>query len=122
MLTILEIHPDAENEKLLKTISELQSKLEGANAQLASEQEKVCLFMTVSGFIWKKLHYLTSYFQAKKLAMENAKLQYRISHLVQAVRDGDSKLENLTGKNFSKLTFVSDNNLSYTLVLQLKSF
>ncbi|OAY43224.1 uncharacterized protein LOC110621101 [Manihot esculenta] len=65
---------DAENEKLLKTISELQSKLEGANAQLASEQEK-----------------------AKKLAMENAKLQYRISHLVQAVRDGDSKLENLTG-------------------------
>ncbi|KAF2289374.1 hypothetical protein P3X46_009243 [Hevea brasiliensis] len=65
---------DAENEELLKTISELQSKLEGANAELASEQEK-----------------------AKNLAMENAKLQYRILHLVRAVHDGDIKLENLTG-------------------------
>ncbi|XP_062004059.1 uncharacterized protein LOC133721453 [Rosa rugosa] len=29
----------------------------------------------------------------KKLAAENAKLQYRIHHLVQAVRDADVKLE-----------------------------
>ncbi|PRQ44831.1 hypothetical protein RchiOBHm_Chr3g0483561 [Rosa chinensis] len=29
----------------------------------------------------------------KKLAAENAKLQYRINHLVQAVRDTDVKLE-----------------------------
>lgn len=33
--------------------------------------------------------------QNKKLAAENAKLQYRIQHLVQAVRDGDDKLEKL---------------------------
>lgn len=33
--------------------------------------------------------------QNKKLAAENAKLQYRIQHLVQAVRDGDDKLEKM---------------------------
>ncbi|KAM6568262.1 hypothetical protein CsatB_016247 [Cannabis sativa] len=57
---------DAGNEELLKVISELQSKLESTNAELVSESEK-----------------------ARKLAVENAKLQYRIQHLVWAVEKAD---------------------------------
>lgn len=30
--------------------------------------------------------------------MENGKLQYRVIHLVQAIREGDAKLESLKGK------------------------
>ncbi|KAG6769159.1 hypothetical protein POTOM_024775 [Populus tomentosa] len=63
---------DAGSKEHLKTISELQAKLEGANAELALEREK-----------------------AKKLAVENGKLQYRVIHLVQAIREGDAKLESL---------------------------
>lgn len=37
-------------------------------------------------------------FQAKKLAVENGKLQYRIIHLVHAIREGDAKSESLKGK------------------------
>ena len=37
-------------------------------------------------------------FQAKKLVVENGKLQYRIIHLVQAIREGDAKSESLKGK------------------------
>ncbi|XP_015583641.2 uncharacterized protein LOC8284760 isoform X1 [Ricinus communis] len=70
---------DAQNEGLLKTIGELQTKLECVHAELASEQEK-----------------------ARKLAVENAKLQYRILHLVQAVRHSDSKLENMTSGSEAK--------------------
>lgn len=66
---------DAGSEEHLKTISELQAKLEGANAELALEREK-----------------------AKKLAVENGKLQYRVIHLVHAIREGDAKLESLKGK------------------------
>ncbi|KAB5551756.1 hypothetical protein DKX38_009067 [Salix brachista] len=66
---------DAGSEEHLKTISELQAKLEAANAELASEREK-----------------------AKKLAVENGKLQYRIIHLVHAIREGDAKSESLKGK------------------------
>ncbi|KAL9398324.1 hypothetical protein Peur_007285 [Populus x canadensis] len=65
---------DAGSEEHLKTISELQAKLEGANAELALEREK-----------------------AKKLAVENGKLQYRVIHLVHAIREGDAKLESLKG-------------------------
>uniref|UniRef100_A0A6N2K2Q0 Uncharacterized protein n=1 Tax=Salix viminalis TaxID=40686 RepID=A0A6N2K2Q0_SALVM len=65
---------DAGSEEHLKTISELQAKLEAANAELASEREK-----------------------AKKLAVENGKLQYRIIHLVHAIREGDAKSESLKG-------------------------
>lgn len=48
----METHPDAGNEELLKTITELQQKLEGANAELASEREEVlhiCTFAPSSG-------------------------------------------------------------------------
>lgn len=61
---------DTGSEEHLKTISELQSKLESANAELVSERKK-----------------------AGNLAAENAKLQYRIKHLVQAVEEADLKLE-----------------------------
>ncbi|CAK7342670.1 unnamed protein product [Dovyalis caffra] len=65
---------DAGGEEHLKTIIELQAKLERANAELASEREKT-----------------------KKLAVENGKFQYRIIHLVQAIREGDAKLESIKG-------------------------
>lgn len=42
---------------------------------------------------------MTCYLQAKKLAMENEKLKYRIAHLVQAVKVADQKLECMRGKN-----------------------
>ncbi|KAE8690014.1 6-phosphogluconate dehydrogenase family protein [Hibiscus syriacus] len=56
-------------------ISELQAKLEVANAEALSEREK-----------------------AKQLTMENEKLKYRISHLVQAVKEADQKLECVKSK------------------------
>ncbi|XP_021833263.1 uncharacterized protein LOC110773072 [Prunus avium] len=64
-------HPsDSANEDYSELINEIQSKLKDACAEIVLEQEK-----------------------NKKLAAENAKLQYRIHHLVQAVRDADDKLE-----------------------------
>ncbi|KAG6595681.1 hypothetical protein SDJN03_12234, partial [Cucurbita argyrosperma subsp. sororia] len=54
---------DAHDEEHLKTISELQSKLDSANEALIAEQKK-----------------------AEMVAAENAKLQYRILHLVRAAR------------------------------------
>uniref|UniRef100_A0A5B6YJI1 Uncharacterized protein n=1 Tax=Davidia involucrata TaxID=16924 RepID=A0A5B6YJI1_DAVIN len=60
---------DAENEELLKMVSDLQSKLEDAKA----EREKALK-------------------DVKNLATENAKLQYRITHLVRAVEEADCKL------------------------------
>ncbi|XVE95902.1 hypothetical protein REPUB_Repub02eG0175400 [Reevesia pubescens] len=65
---------DAGNQELSQFISELQAKLEDANAETLLEREK-----------------------AKKLALENEKLKYRIAHLVQAVREADQKLENIRG-------------------------
>ncbi|XP_059428001.1 uncharacterized protein LOC132161821 isoform X2 [Corylus avellana] len=58
------------NEDHLRLISELQSQLQEASAELVSEREK-----------------------AQKLAEENAKLQYRIIHLVRAAKEADLKLE-----------------------------
>ncbi|XP_007028707.2 PREDICTED: uncharacterized protein LOC18598911 isoform X2 [Theobroma cacao] len=65
---------DAGNQELSKLISELQAKLEDANAETLAEREK-----------------------AKKLAVENEKLKYRIAHLVQAVSKADQKLESMRG-------------------------
>ncbi|KAG7027642.1 hypothetical protein SDJN02_11657, partial [Cucurbita argyrosperma subsp. argyrosperma] len=62
---------DAHDEEHLKTISELQSKLDSANEALIAEQKKassICLLF------------------AEMVAAENAKLQYRILHLVRAAR------------------------------------
>ncbi|KAA8518120.1 hypothetical protein F0562_015594 [Nyssa sinensis] len=60
---------DAGNEELLKMVSELQSKLEGAQA----EREKALK-------------------EVQKISVENAKLQYRITHLVRALEEADCKL------------------------------
>ncbi|XP_021281662.1 uncharacterized protein LOC110414661 isoform X2 [Herrania umbratica] len=65
---------DAGNREPSKLISELQAKLEDANAETLAEREK-----------------------AKKLAVENEKLKYRIVHLVQAVSEADQKLESMRG-------------------------
>ncbi|GAV89470.1 hypothetical protein CFOL_v3_32884, partial [Cephalotus follicularis] len=59
---------DAGNEGHMRTISELQSKLEDVNTQLVLERQK-----------------------GEKLALENFKLQYRIVHLVRAIREADLK-------------------------------
>ncbi|XP_059646258.1 uncharacterized protein LOC132291412 [Cornus florida] len=73
---VLASEKDAENEELLKMVSALQSKLEEAKAEQNLEREK-----------------------AQKLAAENGKLQYRITHLVRALEEADSdcKLEELEG-------------------------
>ncbi|XVE61102.1 hypothetical protein DITRI_Ditri06bG0012900 [Diplodiscus trichospermus] len=67
---------DGGNQELSKLISDLQAKLEDANAETLQEREK-----------------------AAKLASENEKLKYRIAHLVQAVREADQKLESMKGNN-----------------------
>ncbi|KAL0544934.1 hypothetical protein IC582_020064 [Cucumis melo] len=55
---------DDHNEEHLKTISELQTKLDSANNALIEERKK-----------------------AEMVAEENAKLQYRIIHLVRTARE-----------------------------------
>ncbi|KAK3217959.1 hypothetical protein Dsin_011929 [Dipteronia sinensis] len=61
---------DSSDEELRKTISELQSKLEDANADVVAERKKV-----------------------EKLAVENERLKYRIKHLIRAVESADLKLQ-----------------------------
>ncbi|GLT45265.1 hypothetical protein SLA2020_191080 [Shorea laevis] len=65
---------DAEKEELLKTICELQGKLEDANTEIFSFREK-----------------------EKKLVAEIEKLKYREVHLVRAVREADQKLDSMKG-------------------------
>ncbi|KAM7500129.1 hypothetical protein LguiA_024543 [Lonicera macranthoides] len=64
---------DSGNGEPSKKVAELQSQLEDAKAELALEREK-------------------SLKEAQQLAAENAKLQYRIIHLVRALKEADSKL------------------------------
>ncbi|XP_042399957.1 uncharacterized protein LOC121989782 [Zingiber officinale] len=54
-------------------INDFQSKLEAAQAELASERDKAAK-------------------EIQKLTAENRKLQYRITHLISAVKDADAKL------------------------------
>ncbi|KAK2651944.1 hypothetical protein Ddye_011800 [Dipteronia dyeriana] len=61
---------DSSDEKLRKTISELQSKLEDANADVVTERKK-----------------------AEKLAVENERLKYRVKHLIRAVEAANLKLQ-----------------------------
>ncbi|KAJ9695904.1 hypothetical protein PVL29_011062 [Vitis rotundifolia] len=65
---------DSGNEELLKMISDLQSKLQHAEAEQISEREKA-----------QK--------DIQKLTVENAKLHYRVTHLVRALKEADCKLE-----------------------------
>ncbi|KAI3471624.1 hypothetical protein Pfo_028274 [Paulownia fortunei] len=62
-----------ETKEQLKLVGELQSKLENAKAEQVAEREKAM----------KEVQHLTA---------ENAKLQYRIIHLVRALKEADSKL------------------------------
>lgn len=93
----MESHSDAGNEELLKIISELQSKLESANAELVSEREKVVYVCVLLLFHFRRGNWNSESFnvnvQARNLAAENAKLQYRIKHLVLAVKEADHKVE-----------------------------
>lgn len=61
---------DAYEEEYSKKISKLESELEHSKSELAAEHKK-----------------------AGELAAENAKLKYRMTHLVQAVKEADLKLE-----------------------------
>ncbi|XP_043724258.1 uncharacterized protein LOC122671214 isoform X2 [Telopea speciosissima] len=67
----------AANEDLSKIVSELQKKLDDAKAAIVLERERASQ-------------------EIRKLAAENAKLQYRITHLVRALTEANCKLENQT--------------------------
>ncbi|XP_043724257.1 uncharacterized protein LOC122671214 isoform X1 [Telopea speciosissima] len=70
-------NPAAANEDLSKIVSELQKKLDDAKAAIVLERERASQ-------------------EIRKLAAENAKLQYRITHLVRALTEANCKLENQT--------------------------
>lgn len=61
---------DSYEEEQSEKINKLESELERAKSELAAEHKKV-----------------------GELAAENAKLKYRVTHLVQAVKEADLKLE-----------------------------
>ncbi|XP_074586315.1 uncharacterized protein LOC141842002 [Curcuma longa] len=61
------------NTEISAIICDFQSKLEAAQAELTSERDKAAK-------------------EIQKLTAENRKLQYRIAHLVRAVKDADAKL------------------------------
>ncbi|KAF5196721.1 threonine-tRNA ligase [Thalictrum thalictroides] len=63
---------DTGNEEFSKTISELQSKIEDMKLDHVSDKNKASL-------------------EIQRLQTENAKLQYRILHLLRALEDADSK-------------------------------
>lgn len=60
-------------EELLTCLTELRAKMEKARLEQISERETI-----------RK--------EQEKLATENAKLQYRISHLVRSLKEADEKL------------------------------
>ncbi|KAI0498120.1 hypothetical protein KFK09_021361 [Dendrobium nobile] len=64
---------NTESKQMSAVIKDLQLKLEIAQAELATEQEKASK-------------------EIKKLVEQNLKLHYRISHLLRAVKEADSKL------------------------------
>ncbi|KAK3039616.1 hypothetical protein RJ639_027207 [Escallonia herrerae] len=72
---------DSGKEELVKKVAELESQLDVAKKEQDSEREKALK-------------------EVKKLAVENAKLQYRITHLVQALKEADSKLEAITHHSY----------------------
>ncbi|XP_008796176.1 uncharacterized protein LOC103711707 [Phoenix dactylifera] len=67
---------DNENKEISSVIKDFQAKLETAQAELMSEREKASK-------------------EIQKLAAENLKLQYRITHLVRALKEADAKLVEL---------------------------
>ncbi|XP_042513369.1 uncharacterized protein LOC122088242 isoform X2 [Macadamia integrifolia] len=65
---------NAVKEDMSNIVSQLQKKLDDAKAVAALEREQ----------------------EVRKLAAENVKLQYRITHLVRALTEANRKLENQT--------------------------
>eukprot|EP00250_Pteridium_aquilinum_P030288 c41019_g1_i1 orf=350-679(-) len=65
------------NSELLSSLLELREKLEKVREEQAAEREQ-----------WQK--------EQERLVSENAKLQYRIIHLVRSVREVEEKLEKVT--------------------------
>ncbi|KAF8039299.1 hypothetical protein BT93_B1741 [Corymbia citriodora subsp. variegata] len=61
---------DSHEEEYCKKVSKLESELECVKSELAAEHKK-----------------------AEELAVENAKLKYRVTHLIQAVKEADLKQE-----------------------------
>ncbi|XP_031102530.1 uncharacterized protein LOC116006337 [Ipomoea triloba] len=66
------------NEQLATRVQELQSKLEDAKVELAAEKERALK-------------------EVQQLTAENAKLQYRIIHLVRALKQADCKIASNQG-------------------------
>ncbi|CAL9080819.1 unnamed protein product [Musa acuminata var. zebrina] len=64
---------DTGNKEISSIVKDFQSKLESAQAELMSERDKASK-------------------EIQKLAAENLKLQYRITHLARALKEADSKL------------------------------
>lgn len=77
-------------------ISELQSELEAVKAEHVSEKKKVRSLISSLSILKLSLTFAAGDWQAseeiKKLHAENAKLQYRITHLVRSLKEADSKL------------------------------
>nr|GMD47992.1 uncharacterized protein LOC109181465 [Ipomoea batatas]GME21224.1 uncharacterized protein LOC109181465 [Ipomoea batatas] len=67
------------NEQLATRVQELQSKLEDAKVELAAEKERALK-------------------EAQQLTAENAKLQYRIIHLLRALKQADCKIASNQGR------------------------
>ncbi|XP_042513368.1 uncharacterized protein LOC122088242 isoform X1 [Macadamia integrifolia] len=68
---------NAVKEDMSNIVSQLQKKLDDAKAVAALEREQASQ-------------------EVRKLAAENVKLQYRITHLVRALTEANRKLENQT--------------------------
>ena len=80
-------------------INDLQSKLKAADAEIISEKEKVVLIYGLFIYITfcKWLNIISNFnLQIRTLTEENAKLQYRIIHLVRSLKEANSKLEQVS--------------------------
>ncbi|KAJ9543962.1 hypothetical protein OSB04_023669 [Centaurea solstitialis] len=69
----LSSHGDSGNEELSKKVAEMQRMLEDAKAEKLAEREKASK-------------------EVKSVTEENAKLRYRITHLVRALKKADGDL------------------------------
>ncbi|KAI5084670.1 hypothetical protein GOP47_0000839 [Adiantum capillus-veneris] len=70
------VHAD-QNGELLSSLLELRERLEKVREEHAAERDQ-----------WEKYQ--------ERLVIENAKLQYRVIHLIRSVREADKKLEEAT--------------------------
>ncbi|ONK67528.1 uncharacterized protein A4U43_C05F980 [Asparagus officinalis] len=69
-------YANTDNKKESSMIKDLESKLYSVQDELVSEKEKAST-------------------EIKKLEAENKKLQYRVTHLIQALKEADLKFKNI---------------------------